>query len=349
MEKYDKVSKEILKPKMEALAKAQEQLGNTLDAMQKNKSKLTGVEQNVTDLEKKLAENEEKKKSFEQAMEQKDKALDRAKELIDGLKEESNKWNEILNEARKLYDTMVGDCMVTAAYVVFFGVLPDSYRKEAEEEIGSLIANSRENIKWSGKDNFILHDYSNTVVKLETWRAADFPQDPYWLDNATIVDMLSKRQYYPLCVDPLGLVNKWIRYMEKDSNLTTAKQGDENLKEVLKECMKEGRPLLIEDITEKFDTQEWEFLLARRSAKSTAVDSVKIDDEEVPVSEEFKLYMTTKTRCLKPFFYYEPDEERDREANFAVINFVPTEVEDKALQHALLSGVVSKEKQVSAS
>ena len=51
-------------------------------------------------------------------------------------------------------------------------------------------------------------------------------------------------------IDPQEQANRWIKKMEEDKQLKVVKQTDKDLGRSLEYCLKDGHPLLIEDVGE---------------------------------------------------------------------------------------------------
>ena len=53
-------------------------------------------------------------------------------------------------------------------------------------------------------------------VKIREWLIASLPNDSFSIENGIIV---ANARRWPLCIDPQGQANKWIKNLEKTSNL----------------------------------------------------------------------------------------------------------------------------------
>ena len=63
--------------------------------------------------------------------------------------------------------------------------------------------------------------------------------------------MLGRR--WPLCIDPQGTANKWIRNMEKEAQLLVMKLSDGNYMRTLENAVQFGKPVLLENVGETLD------------------------------------------------------------------------------------------------
>jgi dynein heavy chain len=88
------------------------------------------------------------------------------------------------------------------------------------------------------------------AVKIRAWQIAGLPVDAFSVDNGIIVDN-SRR--WPLCIDPQGQANKWIKNMEKDLKLQIIKLSDSNYSRTLENAIQFGTPVLLENVGEELD------------------------------------------------------------------------------------------------
>lgn len=94
---------------------------------------------------------------------------------------------------------------------------------------------------------------SNTLgepVKIRAWQIAGLPVDAFSVDNGIIV---SNSRRWPLCIDPQGQANKWIKNMEKDFKLQIIKLSDANYTRTLENAIQFGTPVLLENVGEELD------------------------------------------------------------------------------------------------
>ena len=64
--------------------------------------------------------------------------------------------------------------------------------------------------------NFSLNAILGEPVKVRDWLLAGLPNDSLSIDNAIVV---ANARRWPLMIDPQGQANKWIKNLERSSNL----------------------------------------------------------------------------------------------------------------------------------
>ncbi len=86
--------------------------------------------------------------------------------------------------------------------------------------------------------------------QIRQWNIWGLPKDDFSTENAISVD---QGRRWPLCIDPQGLANGWIRRMEKDAGLQVIKLSDANYLRTLENAIQFGKPVLLENILESLD------------------------------------------------------------------------------------------------
>lgn len=149
--------------------------------------------------------------------------------------------------------------------------------------------------------------------------------DSFSTENGIIV-FNSRR--LPLIIDPQGQANKWIKNMEKANKLAVIKQSDGNYVRILENCIQFGTPVLLEHVGEELDP-----VLLKQTFKQQGVEYMKIGENIVEYSPNFRFYLTTGLR--NP--HYLPEVA----VKVCLLNFMIT---PQGLQDQLLGLVVAKEK-----
>ena len=133
-------------------------------------------------------------------------------------------------------------------------------------------------------------------------------------------------------IDPQEQGKKWISKMEMKNKLCTSRLTDKNMLRDLENCIRIGRPLLIEDIGEQLDPA-LEPILQRATFKQGGRLLIRLGDSDVDYDPNFTFYLTTKL----PNPHYLPEVC----IKVTVINFTVTM---SGLVDQLLGDVVGKER-----
>lgn len=240
--------------------------------------------------------------------------------------DEQIRWtNNVKNfELEKL--TMIGDALVSAAFVSYIGPFNATFRKDlwATQWIDDIVAKA---IPFSQGELDPLYVLS-TEASQAVWKTQGLPADRVSLENAAIVTSCSR---YPLLIDPQLQGIKWIKGKEGSEMLNITLSQDKWMKRV-EHALINGMVLMIESIGENIDPL-LDPLLSKQFVKKGKNFQVKIGSEEIEIMPSFKLYLQTK--LINP--HYKPETA----AQCTIINFIVTE---SGLEDQLLASVVRVEK-----
>ena len=116
-------------------------------------------------------------------------------------------------------------------------------------------------------------------------------------------------------IDPQAQANRWLRKMlEKDLLVST--MTDINLLRVLENGIRNGKPLLIEDVHESIEPA-LEPVLAKAIFTEGARRLIRLGDSNVDYDDLFKLFMTSKM----PNPHYSPEVQ----VKISLVNFTVTQ------------------------
>jgi len=237
------------------------------------------------------------------------KKLDIANRLVGGLADEKIRWenkNKTLGNEKL---TMIGDAIVSAAFVSYIGPFSADFRGELWEENWLVDVKNKGIPFTTGVDPLnILSDATDHAV----WSNQGLPADRVSLENAAIVCESTR---YPLIIDPQLQGIKWIKGRE-GSELVLMSLTQHGWQRKIEMAVQTGQCIMIEAIGEEIDPLI-DPLLSKAYTKKGRAMYVKIGAEDVEVDAKFKLYLQTK--LINP--HYKPETA----AQCTIINFIVTE------------------------
>lgn len=139
---------------------------------------------------------------------------------------------------------------------------------------------------------FSLNQTLGEPVKVRAWNIAGLPVDNFSIDNGIIV-YNSRR--WPLMIDPQGQANKWVKNLERQNKLGVLKLSDATYLRSLENAIQFGSPILIENVGEELDPI-LEPVLQKLTFRQQGVDYIKLGDNVIEYSPDFRLYITTTLR-----------------------------------------------------
>jgi dynein heavy chain len=180
-----------------------------------------------------------------------------------------------------------------------------------------------------GSQKFALSEILGEPVKIRSWIIAGLPNDAFSIDNGIIV-MRARR--WPLCIDPQGQANKWVKRMEQPYKLMVLKFADPSDHKKLETAVQFGHPALVEDVGEQLEPT-LEPVLLRQVFKQAGMQMIQFGDAVIEYCDSFRFYLTTKLR--NP--HYMPETA----VKVTLLNFMITPY---GLEDQLLGLVVATEK-----
>uniref|UniRef100_A0A8C3SSL1 Dynein axonemal heavy chain 3 n=1 Tax=Chelydra serpentina TaxID=8475 RepID=A0A8C3SSL1_CHESE len=266
-----------------------------------------------------------RKKELENNIEICSQKLVRAEKLISGLGGEKDRWTEAARLLGIRYTDLTGDVLLSSGTVAYLGAFTVDYRLECQKQWQVLC--KEKHIPCS--NDFSLSNTLGDPVKIRAWQIAGLPIDSFSIDNGIIV---SNSRRWALMIDPQRQANKWIKNMEKANKLSVIKLSDTNYVRILENAIQFGTPVLLENIGEELDAFI-EPILLKLTFKQQGVEYMRLGENIIEYSRDFKFYMTTRLR--NPHYFPEVA------VKVCLLNFMITPL---GLQDQLLGIVAAKEK-----
>ncbi|KAG2424724.1 hypothetical protein HXX76_014300 [Chlamydomonas incerta] len=321
---YDKVIKEV-EPKRQKLREAEAQLEVVMAALRAKQAELKVVMDKLARLDADLQEKKRRKEKLEHDVHMCTVKLERAEKLISGLGGEKTRWTAAARALGEQYLRLTGDVLLAAGQIAYLGPFTALYRSSA---VGRWVKECQAR-GVPCNDRFKLETGLGDAVKIRQWNVWGLPKDDFSTENSIAVD---QGRRWPLCIDPQGLANKWIRAMEKDAGLQVIKLSDANYLRTLENAIQFGKPVLLENVMESLDAS-LEPLLQKKTFKQGGALCIRLGDSTVEYSDAFKFYMTTKLR--------NPHYTPELCTKVSLLNFMTT---PEGLEDQLLGIVVAKER-----
>ncbi|XP_073527968.1 dynein axonemal heavy chain 14 isoform X2 [Phyllobates terribilis] len=322
LEHYHEVQKMVI-PKQERVREAQEALKLANERLKQKQASLSLVEEHQCRLQKQYNESVAEKDHLAFRKQLTTKRLARASVLITALDEEKIRWKESVESLELRLKGIIGDVLVSAAFIVYCGVFTSEYRAQL---MGQWLEFCRTYEIRVSEDYLFIHAMA-AESEVRRWHREGLPPDPYSIENAILVQ---NGQRWPLLIDPNGQAHKWICQME-GRKLRQVQASDPGYMKVLETAIRLGEPILIQDVPEDIDPS-LKPVLEKEIHRRAGQDVIHLGDAEIEYNGNFRLYMSTQN----PNPHFLPAVC----ISVTLINFTVTY---KGLQDQLLSSVVAHE------
>eukprot|EP01083_Nonionella_stella_P214893 773915_1 len=312
---YNEIYKDVA-PKMAAAAEAEKEHGEAMLILNRVEQQVAAKEallKRVTDELQSAIEEKNRVEADAQACQDR---LALAERLVGGLSDENKRWSLGVENLQKKHSTLVGDVLLSAAFVSYIGAFNSAFRKELWQNkwLTDLIEKEipvSENIRTL---ELTPKDVLTSISDQAKWANEGLPVDSISIENAAIVTLCSR---WPLMIDPQQQGIKWIKNHHSSNN--TLKIINLNhprwLSQIIR-AVEQGHTVLIENVSENIDPT-LDPILSRAIIRKGRSMRIRIAGEEKDYDPKFKLYLQTK--LSNP--HYRPELF----AQCTLINFIVTE------------------------
>lgn len=213
--------------------------------------------------------------------------LNAASQLITGLGGEQTRWTADMGVLEEDKIKLVGDCLTGSAFLSYCGPFNSVLRQKMIFDTWKQDLITKE---LPNKEDFRLELFLTTEVEVAKWSAQGLPSDDLSVQNGILTCSASR---WPLCIDPQLQAVNWIKNKEKGPTfeILTFNMGDYIKK--LEMGITFGKSVLFEGIDEEIDPMI-DPVLEKNIVKVAGVDMLKLGDQDIEYSQDFRMYMTTK-------------------------------------------------------
>lgn len=293
MESYGMAFQEI-EPKRKKVNMLKEKLKKSEDELQlmyENDAKFTQqIEQNNIQLSKIKAEVD----GYQVEAQIQQNKLDNAEKLLSGLSNTNEGWKVRKSELQQRFEWLVGDCLISSAFLSYMGPFPSEYREQIQEKVlfhNVNLYNISHNV------NYKFSEFLAKPTDLLTWQLQGLPSDQFSSDNGVLVN---KSRRFSLMIDPQMQANSWIKRMELDNNknhkskiLILDLQTD-NFMQKIEQSVALGNAVILQNVDEELDASLEPLLNKTIKKKAGKLFIYLGEDNEVLYNENFRMYITTK-------------------------------------------------------
>ncbi|KAF8592026.1 dynein heavy chain protein 1 [Ramaria rubella] len=232
--------------------------------------------------------------SIKSEMERVQSKVDRSMTLLGSLSSERARWEAGSRTFETEMSTIVGDVLLSAAFVAYGGFFDQHYREGMWQEWSGHLADA--NIKY--KPELSLTEYLSTPDDRLSWQSKSLPSDTLCTENAI---MLKRFNRYPLIIDPTGQATTFLLNEHKERKITVTSFLDEAFLKVLESALRFGNALLIQDV-EHLDPI-LNAVLNKEIRRTGGRVLIRLGSQDIDFSPSFTMFLSTRD----PSVEFSPD------------------------------------------
>lgn len=265
------------------------------------KQQASGIIEMIAELEAKIARYKDEyalliseTQAIKSEMERVQSKVDRSMRLLESLSSERGRWESGSQTFDAEMSTIVGDVLLSAAFLAYGGFFDQQYREGMWQEWSSHL--SEANIKF--KAELSLTEYLSTADDRLGWQSKSLPSDTLTTENAI---MLKRFNRYPLIIDPTGQASTFLMNEYKERKITVTSFLDEAFLKVLESALRFGNPLLIQDV-ENLDPI-LNAVLNKEIRRTGGRVLIRLGNQDIDFSPSFIMFLSTRD----PSVEFSPD------------------------------------------
>lgn len=250
--------------------------------------------------------------------------VDRSIALLKSLVIERERWEATSETFRAQMSTIVGDVLLSAAFIAYGGYFDQHYRQNLFTTWCQHLTQAA--IQY--RPDIARTEYLSNPDERLRWQANALPSDELCTENAI---MLKRFNRYPLIIDPSGQATEFIMNEYKDRKITKTSFLDDSFRKNLESALRFGNPLLVQDV-ENYDAI-LNPVLNRELRRTGGRVLITLGDQDIDLSPSFIIFLSTRD----PTVEFPPDI-------CSRVTFVNFTVTRSSLQSQCLNQVLKAER-----
>jgi dynein heavy chain 1 len=218
-------------------------------------------------------------------MERVQSKVDRSMKLLESLSSERGRWESGSRTFDAEMSTIVGDVLLSAAFLAYGGFFDQHYREVMWQEWSNHL--SEAHIRF--KPELSLTEYLSTADDRLSWQSKSLPSDNLTTENAI---MLNRFNRYPLIIDPTGQATTFLLNEYRDRKIAVTSFLDEAFLKVLESALRFGNPLLIQDV-EHLDPI-LNAVLNKEIRRTGGRVLIRLGTQDIDFSPAFTMFLSTR-------------------------------------------------------
>uniref|UniRef100_A0A1I7Y6V7 Dynein heavy chain, cytoplasmic n=1 Tax=Steinernema glaseri TaxID=37863 RepID=A0A1I7Y6V7_9BILA len=209
----------------------------------------------------------------------------RSIDLLSNLRSERDRWNGSCEGFSQQMDTLVGDVLLSAAFLAYSGYYDQHLRDVLFHKWTEHVVTA--GVKY--RHDIARVEYLSTVDDRLQWNRNGLPVDDLCTENSI---MLHRFNRYPLIIDPSGQAVDFLLKQFSHKNITKTSFLDDSFRKNLESALRFGNALLVQDV-ESYDPI-LNPVLNREVKRTGGRILITIGDQDIDLSPSFQIFMITR-------------------------------------------------------
>ncbi|XP_026482181.1 dynein heavy chain, cytoplasmic isoform X8 [Ctenocephalides felis] len=313
-----------VEPLREELHSLEVQAETNIKRGEEVKTLISQLEQSIASYKEEYAQLISQALAIKNDLENVQAKVDRSIALLKSLVIERERWEATSETFRSQMSTIVGDVLLSAAFIAYGGYFDQHYRH-------NLFATWSQHLQQACllfRQDIARTEYLSNPDERLRWQANALPTDDLCTENAI---MLKRFNRYPLIIDPSGQATEFIMNEFKDRKITKTSFLDDSFRKNLESALRFGNPLLVQDV-ENYDPI-LNPVLNRELRRTGGRVLITLGDQDIDLSPSFVIFLSTRD----PTVEFPPDI-------CSRVTFVNFTVTRSSLQSQCLNQVLKAER-----
>ncbi|CAB3995443.1 cytoplasmic dynein 1 heavy chain 1-like, partial [Paramuricea clavata] len=248
-------------------------------------SVIAGLEKSISQYKEEYAALISQAQAIKSEMTAVEAKVNRSVALLRSLSDERSRWQDTSNAFQAQMGTIVGDVMLSSAFLAYAGYFDQQLRQ-------NLFTTWSSHLQQAGlefRQDLARTEYLSTADERLAWQANALPTDDLCTENAI---MLKRFNRYPLIIDPSGQATEFIMNEYKARRITKTSFLDDAFRKNLESALRFGNPLLVQDV-ENYDPIV-NPVLNREVRRTGGRVLITLGDQDIDLSPSFTIFMSTR-------------------------------------------------------
>ena len=255
--------------------------------MRETQRRIAEEEAQIAELTKGYTELLLSSQQLEEEMKTINTQIDKSQRLIASLCAEKDRWEIASREFAGRFRTLVGDCLLAAAFLAYCGFFDQRNRAQLLVVWRRQLEAAR--IPFEG--DLALAEYLSAPAERVTWRAKGLPSDELCTQNAIIIKRCNR---YPLVIDPAGQAVDFLAnfFDAGQRRLVRTSFADQSFMKQLETALRFGLPVLVEDVERVEPVLN--SVLNKEVTRQGGRVVMRVGDQVIDFNAQFRLFMLTR-------------------------------------------------------